>query len=95
MRFVHVTHDNIVELNWMWLPTWIGQNSHLKKELEEELNHFIAQNSLQSLDERALGHINAKVRAFLAKKFPAPKGLMDYLDALEHVEDGSSEANEG
>ena len=37
MRFVVQTGPGVVELNWMWLPTFIGLSTQAKTLLEQRL----------------------------------------------------------
>lgn len=83
MRAVVRTAPGVVELNWTWLPTWIGMNAQLKKELEERLAPKLEGRPL----EEALDDAHEMVIEFLVEKFPALKGMRDYLDALKYVED--------
>lgn len=85
MRAVIRTAPGVVELNWMWLPTFVGMNAKLKKELEERLAPKLEGQPL----EAALDAAHEMVIDFLVEKFPAHPGLRDYLDALKYViEDG-------
>lgn len=31
------SEDDSISINWMWLPTWVGQNAELLNRIEEEL----------------------------------------------------------
>jgi hypothetical protein len=84
MKAVIKTAPGEVELNWMWLPTFVGMNAQLKKELEERLAP-----KLMSLPiDEGLEQAHEMVIDFLVERFPNLKGLRDYLDALKYVEDG-------
>ena len=81
MRLVTVT-GNVVELNYMWLPTWIGQNAQLKRDLEKYMRPLVEGReltdvTLQDVDELILG--------YLEEKYPYVEGLRDYLDGLKFV----------
>ena len=80
MRFIHVV-DRTVELNYMWLPTWLGQNMKFKREMEEALGSRIRG---MELTEENLDKIQDMVLDYIVKKFPIP-GLFDYLDGLKFV----------
>jgi hypothetical protein len=88
MRLVHVVDGKIVELNYMWLPTWIGQNAKLKKEMEEHIGPKIVG---WELTEQNLDKIHDMVLDYIVEKFPIP-GLFDYLDGLKFVNDGEKSA---
>jgi hypothetical protein len=83
MRTVVRTGPGEVQLNWMWLPTWIGMNTALKKELDETLSKRLVG---QPLDEATLDMANEEVIDFLDKKYPA-FCLREYLDSLKFVAD--------
>lgn len=83
MRSIVLAGEGAVELNYMWLPTFIGMNTVLKKEMETELQPFLLG---IPLTEQGLDEIHQKVIEYLSKKFPDVKGLDLYLDALKFVE---------
>jgi len=82
MRTVVITSPGVLELNFMWLPTWIGSNGQLKKRLEEELKDKVVG---RPLTENELDEINEEVIALLEKLNPSVEGLRDYLDGLKFV----------
>ena len=73
--------DKTLDLNFMWLPTWVGMNSRLRKELEDALAPVIVGSELT---EKRLDEIDSMVIEFLCKKCPLV-GLADYLDGLKFV----------
>jgi len=81
MRAIVITGPGQAELNWSWLPTWIGINGALKKEIEKDLSNQIVG---KPLDDRSLDEASELVIDFLCKKFPL-EGLRDYLDGLKFV----------
>ena len=83
MRTVVVTGPGVVELAYTWLPTWIGINASLKKEIEAALAEGIVG---RALTEEVLDQIHEEVVDFLAKRFPYIEGLRDYLDSLKFVQ---------
>lgn len=91
MRAVIRTGPGVVELNWMWLPTFVGMNAQLKKELEERLAPKLEGRPL----EDSLDDAHEMVIEFLVEKFPALEGLRDYLDAMKYVTDGEQQPQEG
>ncbi len=83
MRSIILAEGGVVELNYMWLPTFIGMNAVLKKEMETELQPSVLG---IPLTEQGLDEIHQKVVEYLVKKFPDAKGLELYLDSLKFVE---------
>lgn len=82
MRAVVATDSGVLEINWMWLPTFVGLNAALKAELEKEL---AAKLEGAELTEASLDRAHMLVVQYLEKKFPALKGIENYLDALKYV----------
>jgi len=82
MRLVQVADDGAVELNWMWLPTFIGQNHFILKELEHVWNAKF----LGKLEptEKGLDALHEFTLDWLQEKFKLP-GLREYLSAIEKV----------
>lgn len=83
MRAVVHVSPGILELNYMWLPTAIGMNSLLKRELEEALGP-----KLQGLplDDAGLDKAHDIVVDFLVQKFPEVNGLERFLDGMKYLE---------
>lgn len=84
MRFVVRTGPGVLELNWMWLPTFIGMNNGLKKRIEEELAPLLEG---KELTEDLLDSASARVVEIICKMHTALPGLRDYLDAIKFVDD--------
>lgn len=86
MRVIQVADDGAIELSWMWLPTFIGQNYPVMKELgrawEEKFSEGV-EHTPEGLDE-----IHDFTIEWLCGKFPMP-GLDKYLSALAHVEEAN------
>jgi hypothetical protein len=81
MRFV-VAHEAVVEVRWMWLPTFIGQNLELMRKLERELTtQFIGMKAT----EETLDMIHEWVVDRICKEYPLI-GIRDYLHAIEKVQ---------
>lgn len=79
-----------VGLNYMWLPTWIGMNVALIKEIEEHLAPFLVG---QPLTEEVLDRAGDVVIQYLTAKFPSIGGIFEYLDGLKYVEiDGKAQS---
>lgn len=81
MRLVQYAGGGVLELNYMWLPTWLGMNSKFKRELEAKMAARIKGRPITDLDE-----INNEVLQYILHKYPLP-GLGDYLDGLKFVTD--------
>ena len=81
MRLV-VTNGRVVELNYMWLPTWLGQNAIFKRDLERDLRGRIEGLELTS---DTLDKVDRMVLAYIVEKYPHVQGLFDYLDGLKFV----------
>lgn len=72
-----------VEVNYSWLPTFIGMNSAVMKELENVMQeHAIG----KLLTSETLLELHDKVIDFLETRFSHISGLRDYLDSLKFVE---------
>lgn len=82
MRAVVVTDPGKLELSFMWLPTFIGQDNRLKKEIEEKLAPDLVG---KELTEETLDFAHDRVVEFICEKYKIT-GLRDYLDALKFVE---------
>lgn len=82
MRCVQLVDEGVLELNYMWLPTWIGQNSTLKKEIEVVLKGKILG---RPATEEVLDEAAALVVSYLSNKYQI-EGLFDYLDGLKFVQ---------
>ena len=85
MRVVNPSADNpnAVELNFMWLPTFIGQNPLVLRELRTEMERTFLK---QQLTDDTLWEMHYTVIAWLESKFPF-EGLGRYLKAIEEVKD--------
>jgi hypothetical protein len=67
----------------MWLPTFVGMNTALIKEIDEAISPALVG---QSLTEDLLDRAHAIVLDFLTEKFPQCTGLFDYLEGVKYVE---------
>ena len=79
MRFVDV-NKGVLELNYMWLPTWLGLNQRFKEKLEKDLTEKFKGRLSSELDD-----IHEEVIDYIVEAFPLP-GLRDYLDGVKFVE---------
>jgi len=64
------------------LPTWIGLNSRLIKEIENAVADSLKG---RPLTEELLDEASQRVIDFLAKKHSDIEGLAEYLDGLKFV----------
>ena len=79
-----ITFENgKLELNWMWLPTFIGQNYAVMREMEVEWEKRFGDMELLSTPE-TLDEIHRWAIDWLCEKFQIP-GLKDYLLGMEKV----------
>lgn len=76
-----------LQINYAWLPNWMGQNRLIVEELENNvLIPLVAENSTLNADEACReGHI--RVCEYLDKKYQALglAGMFDFLDAVKFV----------
>jgi hypothetical protein len=82
MRLVQLTAPGRVEVNFMWLPTWLGINKEVKEALERELAPLVGREATDEL----LDGVNDKLLILIEKRFPQIQGLRDYLDGLKFVQ---------
>lgn len=84
MRVIQVADDGAIELSWMWLPTFIGQNYHVTKELgrawEKQYPDGVP-HTPQGLDELHFFTIK-----WLTEKY-AIEGLAEYLSGITNVKE--------
>jgi len=81
MRLVNIAKDGAVELNWMWLPTFIGQNYLVMKELEKAWREKFLKAPRTDEQMEVIHQFTIK---WLQDKFKIP-GLDVYLKAIENV----------
>lgn len=85
MRFVHLTAPGTLELNYMWLPTWLGINQSALKAIKEALNTRVLSGGLTATEE-TLDELNELVINILVEKYgDVHVGLQDYLDGIKFV----------
>lgn len=84
MRFIVRTGPGVVELNYMWLPTFCGLNAQLKKRIEEELAPALQG---KEMTDEVLDAASDRVVDILCEMHEALPGLRDYLDAIKFVQD--------
>ena len=82
----------IMEVNYMWLPTWIGMNTNLLKTLSEAAGKAAV--GLPLPEALQAGHV--AVLDCLDEKYPELHGLRDYLESLRLVDiNGGTQENNG
>lgn len=82
MRTVVLTDPGTLEVNWQWLPTWVGINQQLLKKLEQEITPLVKGKALSESD---LDVISDKVIEVIVRECPLP-GVRDYLDGLKFIQ---------
>lgn len=89
MLLVQEVEPGKIELTWMWLPTWLGINADLKRQLEAHVTkEFVGQKA--TLD--VLHHV---VIEFFCAKFPEVRGLREYLRGVEKIEVADEARDQG
>ena len=85
MRSVIVSRDrdDTVELAWMWMPTFIGQNTPLQRELQAALKKEFP--PPWGATEERMYAIHRFVCTWLEERLRI-KGLGMVIDALKHIE---------
>ncbi|CAB4131219.1 hypothetical protein UFOVP276_163 [uncultured Caudovirales phage] len=83
MRVVNEVEPGVIELNFMWLPTFISQNVPLMKELKRDLEKTFLR---EQVTEETLNSMHASVIMWLEQRFPFD-GVGKYLHAIEEVKD--------
>jgi len=79
MLLVYPVEDGVVELAYMWLPTWIGMNPVLKKEVEMHMTAIFTGKGA------TLEEMHVAVIDYLCTRFTEIHGLRSYLEAVEKV----------
>jgi hypothetical protein len=82
MRSVVYVGEGVVEVNWLWLPSCIGINTVIQREIESSLAKSVQG---MELTEKSLDDIHTMVVTFLCQRFSHIEGLNLYLDALKFV----------
>lgn len=84
MRVVQVNGDGALEFNYMWLPTFIGQNFLVMKELERFWKETYPDGLVY--DDKALDDMHDLTVDWLCGKFKID-GLREYLEGIEKVKE--------
>lgn len=82
MRLIDI-HGQEVSVNYMYLPTFLGLNSAMLKEMEDKIGPLLVG---REATEEFLDEANELILDFIEKRFPDVDGLRDYLDALKFVQ---------
>jgi hypothetical protein len=90
MRAVVVTEPGKVELNWSWLPTFIGMSSDMLRRMEKKLSPLLVG---KPLTEETLDAAHELALDFICQEHHAIRGLRDYLDSLKFVEGPCAESS--
>ena len=88
MRTIHIEDHKgkvSIEVRWMWLPTFIGQNSHLLQMLDKALTEEFP-TPFEATEEK-LDEIHSFVIDWFGTVVRVP-GLTDYIRAIEKVPEG-------
>jgi len=88
---VWIPREHTLELNYMWLPTFIGMNTELKKEIEKEIAPTVEG---KDINDDLLIEVDAHIIKILLNKFPID-GLAAYLSALTYVNDDPKRDEQG
>lgn len=82
MRLTSRTAQGELSLNWLWLPTVIGHNVLLVKQLDAAMgDKFYG----RELNEELLDEMDSFLKDRIVEMFPSSTGLREYLDALNGV----------
>lgn len=91
MHAVTSPEPGVLEVNYMWLPAWIGINTPLLTEMGEVVRQATVGKTLHAAV--VAGH-DAVVN-FVVNKHPEIKGLRQYLNAMILVNIGGEENTKG
>lgn len=83
MRLVVQTDQGVLELNWLWLPTFIGINNTIRREMGVVLSDRFKG---RAMTDEVLDEAHSAIRDFLVSRYPAIIGLDTVLDSLKSVE---------
>lgn len=88
MYLVVATDYGVLEINYPWLPTWMGMNTKLVERLQEKLREAVCG---RPMNEQTMADAHELVRTTLCELYPAFTGLPEFLDAIRQVglRDGS------
>lgn len=82
MLLVVSTDEGTMEVNYSWLPTWIGMNPTLTSEIGRDLAHrFIG----RPVDDALLEEAHVAVVEWLQDRYQAVHGLDEYLNSVRKL----------
>lgn len=84
MRVIQIAKDGAIELSWMWLPTFIGQNYPVLQALGVAWKERFP--SGVTSDDAGLDEMHEFTIDWLCEKF-SMQGLKEYLKAIENVKE--------
>lgn len=82
MRVVTHPGPGIFEVNYMWLPSWIGMNPVIMDEMGKKLKPLLEG---RTVDDDLLDEAHDLVVNWLVEKFPSVVGLREHLEHLKQV----------
>lgn len=82
MRTVVSSAPGVIEVNWSWLPTFIGMNSKLQTQIVAAVSPYIVG---KPVDDETLDLAHDLVVEEIVKTFPRTEGLREFLDSLKFV----------
>jgi len=82
MLLVVATDPETVEINYTWLPTWLGLNAQLLDRLAKKVR---ATSVGKPLTPELLYRVHEGIIAALAQEFPSMENLDLHLRSLENV----------
>ena len=83
MRLVVATDPNTVEINYTWLPTWLGLNEQLIRKLSDRLRSIAVG---RPLDDKTLALLEERLIDLLEEEFPYIERLGDLLRAVHNID---------
>ena len=85
MKLAFINKDGVLELRWMWLPTFISQNYGLMKELQQAWDRSpLKRDGVHPDAAEEVAH--AFSIQWLSTKLGI-QGLGEYLDAIRNVKE--------
>lgn len=82
MRVICNPEPGVIQLNFMWLPTFLGMNTIFKKEIEAKIAPKLVG---KPMTDEVLDAAHEEIIGLILEKYPLP-GLSDYLDALKFID---------
>lgn len=87
MRLFVVAEPGRLELNYMWLPTWIGMNRVLTQSLDSEMSKLLVEgNRSLTTEESDMDFIDDFLIEALCRRFPSLTGLREHLRSLKGID---------